>query len=81
MPIYEFRCLECENVQEIIVSSSDSDKVEMKCNACECKNMERMLSTVSYAMGAGKGDPSPKVSTKTCGENTCGTLEIPGPTR
>lgn len=81
MPIYEFRCTHCENIQEIIVSSSDSGNVEMKCNACEGEVLERILSTVSYSMGAGKSDPKARVSTKTCGENTCGTLEVPGPTR
>jgi len=82
MPIYEFRCAQCGNVQEIIVSSSKaSEDVEMKCEACEGEVLERLMSTVSYAMGNPKSGPQPSVSTKSCGENTCGTLNIPGPTR
>ncbi|MGM0404088.1 MAG: FmdB family zinc ribbon protein, partial [Thermodesulfobacteriota bacterium] len=48
MPIYEFRCLKCGNVQEIIVTKSESDSVEMKCNACESSDLERVLSAASY---------------------------------
>ncbi len=81
MPIYEFRCLQCGNIQEIIVTRSDSDALEMKCNSCEGKDLERLLSAASYSMGADRSGPKPSVSTKTCGENTCGTLNIPGPTR
>ncbi|MFO8111278.1 MAG: zinc ribbon domain-containing protein [Desulfosalsimonadaceae bacterium] len=81
MPIYEFRCLKCGNVQEVIVTKSESDSVEMKCNACESSDLERVLSAASYTMGASASGPRPNVSTKTCGENTCGTLNIPGPTR
>ncbi len=81
MPIYEFRCAKCEHVQEVIVSSSDSENVEMKCNSCDGEVLERVLSTVSYAMGRSKGAPAPNKSIKSCGENTCGTINIPGPTR
>lgn len=81
MPIYEFRCAKCGNVQEMIVKSSDSDQVEMKCEACDGEVLERVLSRVSYTMGASKGAPSAKVSTKTCGSNTCGSIDIPGPSR
>ncbi len=81
MPIYEFRCLKCGSVQEIIVTRSESDAIEIKCNDCGGKELERLLSAVSYAMGASKSGPAPSVSTKTCGGNTCGTLNIPGPTR
>ena len=78
MPIYEFRCAKCGNIQEVIVSRSDD--VEMKCQACESEILERVLSRVSYIMGSDKG-ATPKVSTKTCGSNTCGTIDIPGPSR
>ncbi len=83
MPIYEFRCAQCEHVQEVIVTSSNasSNETEMTCGKCGGEELERILSTVSYAMGAGKSDPGPNVSTRTCGGNTCGSLEIPGPAR
>lgn len=81
MPIYEFRCADCETIQEIIVSNSDSDNLEMKCKSCDCPVLERVMSTVSYTMGRSKGSPAPSVSTKNCGGNTCGTINIPGPVR
>ena len=86
MPIYEFSCTSCGNVQEVIVSNSRScQEVEMKCNACEGENLERILSRVSYSVkaggGSGKSEAGPSISTKTCGENTCGTIDIPGPSR
>lgn len=80
MPIYEFKCVQCGNVQEIIVKSSDaSEKVEMKCSTCGSETLERMLSRVSYTMGSDRG-ASPTVTSKNCGSgNTCSTIDIPGP--
>ena len=80
MPIYEFKCVQCGNVQEIIVKSSDaSEKVEMKCSACGSETLERMLSRVSYSKISDKG-ASPTITSKTCGSgNTCSTIDIPGP--
>ncbi|MGM0451621.1 MAG: FmdB family zinc ribbon protein [Thermodesulfobacteriota bacterium] len=81
MPIYEFRCADCGNVQEIIVSSSKTDPVEMKCQACEGETLERVLSPVSYSMGSDAG-ASPRVSARNCGSgNTCSTIDIPGPSK
>lgn len=83
MPIYEFRCVECGNLQEIIVSSTSED-VSMTCKECGGETLERVLSTVSYMMGsssAGKGE-GPSLATKSCGEgNSCSTLTLPGYTR
>lgn len=80
MPIYEFKCAKCGNIQEVLVSRS-SEKVEMKCKACDSEVLERVLSRVSFTMGSDKG-ATPRVSTKNCGSgNTCGSIDIPGPTR
>lgn len=81
MPIYEFRCVQCGNVEEILVrsGSSDSDEVEMKCRACGSETLERVLSRVGYTMGSDKG-ASPRVSSHNCGSgNTCSTIDLPGP--
>jgi putative FmdB family regulatory protein len=82
MPIYEFRCAQCGNVQEFIVSSSNT-AVEMQCEQCQCEVMERVLSRVSYTMGASSGESTgPKATTKSCGPGkSCATLELPGYTR
>ena len=79
MPIYEFRCAKCGNVQEVLIRGSDSE-VEMKCESCSGEVLERVLSRVSYSMSSDKG-AAPSVSTKTCGSNTCGTIDVPGPSR
>jgi putative FmdB family regulatory protein len=82
MPIYEFRCTQCGNVQEFLLSSS-SEQVEMKCGACQGDELERVLSRVSYAVGHSGGDKaSPCATTKTCGPGrSCTTLELPGHSR
>ena len=81
MPIYEFRCAQCEHVQEILVSSS-STEVEMKCEQCQGEVLERILSRVSYTMGSSSDSPGPSFTTKTCGPGkSCGAIELPGYTR
>lgn len=79
MPIYEFKCLDCEEYIELLVMNSD-EQVELKCPQCNSRELERILSTTSYAMGSGKGQ---KVSsqTKSCSAGSCTTWDIPGPTR
>ena len=80
MPIYEFRCSQCGNIQEILVSSAKSDdQVEMTCSACNGESLERVMSRVSYCMGGSKG-AKPTISSKSCGSgNTCSTIDLPGP--
>ncbi|HBZ55517.1 MAG TPA: zinc ribbon domain-containing protein [Syntrophobacteraceae bacterium] len=82
MPIYEFRCVQCGNVQEILVSSSNTE-VEMKCEQCQGEVLERILSCVSYTMGSSSGEATgPKVTNKTCGPGkSCTTIDLPGYTR
>ena len=59
MPIYEFKCQDCENIFELLLMSND-EKHEMKCPRCESENFERVLSATSYAMGAPAGDSGPR---------------------
>ena len=83
MPIYEFRCVQCGNIQELIQTSS-SEEVEMKCDECQADTFERVLSAVSYAMGSSSGgrDSSPSATTRTCAPGkSCTTLQLPGHTR
>ncbi len=78
MPIFEFRCLECENQFEKLFISS-SDKVDLLCPKCRSEHLERVVSRTNYTVGAGPGSNQPKISAKSCGgQNQCMTLELPG---
>jgi putative FmdB family regulatory protein len=62
MPIYEYRCKDCETVFETFVSSiSDADKVV--CKKCESKNVVKQISSFSSRMaGSGGGAPAGALS-------------------
>ena len=78
MPIFEFKCLKCGDVFELLKMSSE-DELEMKCPACGAEEFERVLSTSSYTMGFAKGESrGPEVRTRECSSGTCGTVELPG---
>ncbi|NVM21802.1 MAG: zinc ribbon domain-containing protein [Desulfobacterales bacterium] len=78
MPIYEFRCLKCNEVFEILMVTG-GDKVEMKCPHCKSEDFERVLSTASYAVGfSGSESRTPKVQSRECASGTCSTIDLPG---
>ncbi len=82
MPIFEFKCLKCEDFFELLIMSSD-EETEMKCPACGSNNFERVISTTSHVMGdsaAGKSN-GPSKQTRKCASGECSTYEIPGHTR
>jgi len=81
MPIYEFKCLKCQQYIELLIMDRD-EEIEMKCPECSSEELERVLSATSYSMGLGSGvKPKVKSQTKTCSSGSCTTYEIPGPTR
>jgi putative FmdB family regulatory protein len=78
MPVYEFRCLKCDEVFEILVIKNQ-DEVEMKCPHCGSGELERVLSTTSYSVGPGKGaSTSPTVESRQCASGSCSTVTLPG---
>ena len=81
MPIYEFKCLKCEEFIELLIMNKD-EEIELKCPKCECEELERVLSTTNYSMadGSGKGQ-GVKSQARTCGSGSCTTYDIPGHTR
>ena len=80
MPIYEFKCLKCEEFIEILVMKPD-EEIELKCPKCGSEELARVLSTTSYAMGYGPGSGKVKSQTRTCPSGTCTTYDVPGHTR
>jgi putative FmdB family regulatory protein len=81
MPIYEFRCLACSHVFEILSLAQDDTGV-LKCPQCQATEAERVLSRASYVMTDGSGSgPKSSVTTKSCSGGSCTTIDIPGPSR
>jgi putative FmdB family regulatory protein len=80
MPIYEFKCLKCGELMEMLFKSSN-DQVEMKCSACGSMSMERVISATNFSVSGGAANPKPTSQTRTCGSGSCTTYEIPGHSR
>ena len=80
MPIYEFRCLACNHIFELL-SLAKNDTVELKCPECQAPEVERVLSRVSHVMGSSSGSPKTSVTSKSCSGGSCATIDIPGPSR
>jgi putative FmdB family regulatory protein len=80
MPIYEFKCLNCQECIELLIVNRQ-ETVEMKCPKCSSPDLERILSCSSYTMRGGS-NPNQGVGTKTrtCSGGSCTTYDIPGPT-
>ncbi len=83
MPIYEFKCLKCEEFFEVLLTRIDEDR-EISCPKCKAGDFERVMSSTSYIMGANGGGSSvssPKKEERKCSSGTCTTYEVPGMTR
>lgn len=80
MPIYEFRCLSCNHIFELL-SLAQNDTVELKCPQCQAPEVERVLSRVSHVIGSSSGSPKTSVTNKSCSGGSCATIDIPGPSR
>jgi len=78
MPIYEFRCIRCGHIFELLRLKKESKEVEMKCPECGSKRVEKVLSRVGLVRSRG-GDTTRTV--RECGSGTCTTIEVPGPKR
>ena len=81
MPIFEFRCLKCGTLFEKLIMQSDREEA-FSCPHCHSHAFERVVSRSNYAMGAGRGGKTPRITSKSCGpSNQCMTLDLPGPTK
>lgn len=77
MPIYEFRCLNCNEINEFLFTSADETK-EMVCPHCGNGELERVMSTSNFSMGGPGARPQTNAATRNCASGSCTTLEIPG---
>ena len=81
MPIYEFRCLKCNECFEFLSINQD-DQVELRCPKCESEDFERVLSVSGHTMGceSTKSD-SAQSHTRSCPGGSCTTYNLPGHSR
>ncbi|MBW1989461.1 MAG: zinc ribbon domain-containing protein [Deltaproteobacteria bacterium] len=79
MPIYEFRCRDCNEVFELLQLGASQDD-EAKCPTCGKQNFERVLSVTNHAVGGKSGGASSGVSKqeRTCSQGECTTWTVPG---
>ena len=80
MPIYEFKCLTCNEHFEFLFLKSD-DEIEPRCPKCKSEDFERVVSTTNYSIGNSKGGSGVKSESRTCSSGSCTTYEIPGHSR
>jgi putative FmdB family regulatory protein len=81
MPIFEFKCLSCNECFEILVLKK-KEEVEARCPKCGSEEFERVLSKTCYAMAPGSGNGGgASAQTRTCSGGSCTTWEIPGHSR
>jgi len=76
MPIYEFRCLKCGRVFELLKLKKEDETLKMKCPKCSSPEIERVLSTIN--IGASVRGSKMKTTAKSCSSGSCSTIEIPG---
>lgn len=80
MPIYEFKCLKCNEIFEILAVKSE-DSVEVKCPQCSGEEVERVVSRVSFSVAGSDSGYKPSVTNRECTDGSCHTITLPGHTK
>lgn len=57
MPIYEYRCLECEEKFEKLVRSMNNPTSEVKCPKCGGWKVEKLLSAFGLRISGSTSEP------------------------
>lgn len=52
MPIYEYKCKKCGNLNEFLVGISETDP-SLNCEGCGSSRLEKMMSQVFFRSAAG----------------------------
>lgn len=83
MPIYEFKCLQCNEYMEILILGSSSEDIEMKCSKCGSAELERIISATNFSTSSGSSaSRSTALSqSRTCSGGSCTTWNLPGNSR
>ena len=53
MPLYDFRCEECDYIEEILTSSAGSSGIVLTCPECEKETMKRQVGLSSFQLKGG----------------------------
>lgn len=64
MPIYEYKCNECNAVFELLTTSAEEDKI-VKCTKCESDNVTKLISAGSSLSGG-----AVSLNSQGCGGNS-----------
>ncbi len=79
MPIFEFKCLQCGHIFEMLFRVS-KEETHLVCPECGGDTLERVVSVTNYLMGGGNKTKKPTLTSKSCGPgSSCYTLDVPGP--
>lgn len=81
MPIFEFKCVDCDQYIEILVMNKQ-EEVQLTCSHCGSGNLERILSTTNHTVtggGSGQDNSGSTSQTRNCSSGSCTTYTIPGP--
>ncbi len=82
MPIFEFKCQDCDEYMEILVMNKQ-EEVEMTCSQCGSGKLERILSSTNHTVTGGGSGPNDQsgasAQTRSCSSGSCTTYTIPGP--
>jgi len=68
MPLYEYRCEDCETTFEQLVAARDRDNGAV-CPDCGSKQVQRLIST--FAVGKSSSSSSASISCPTCSTGVC----------
>ena len=70
MPIYEYRCCECQKDFECLIIGNDAD---VSCPECEGVHVERLMSACSFKSSGNYSAPSTSSGCSSCSSGNCST--------
>ena len=79
MPIYEFKCLKCNEFFELLIMNKDEEGA-LHCPKCASRKVEKVISAIRFTMGEGGNKERGVTSqTRNCSSGSCTTYTDPGP--